>query len=68
MRFSLFHPASRTPTPASGAADDPTARRPEEPTPMCPPCTGNCFQGRACPASPTADPTLVALLRRSPQQ
>ena len=68
MRFSLFHPASRKPTPASGAAESPTTHRTEEPTPTCPPCTGNCFQGRACPASPTADPTLVALLRRSPQQ
>ena len=68
MRFSLFHPASRKPNPASDASDGSAARRTEEPAPVCPPCTGNCFQGRACPASPTADPTLVALLRRSPQQ
>lgn len=67
MRFSLFHPASRRGA-ESRAPDNATAHRTEEPAPVCPPCTGNCFQGRACPASPTADPTLVALLRRSPQQ
>jgi hypothetical protein len=40
----------------------------EDVHPKCPPCTGRCFQGRACPSSASADPALVALLRRSPQQ
>ena len=31
-----------------------------------PPCTNNCFQGRACPASSSADVALVTRVRRSP--
>jgi len=68
MRFNLFHLARKRP-PVTGAAEDRMVRRPDEPPqPTCPPCTGKCFQGRACPASPTADSTLVELLTRSSER
>jgi len=67
MQFKLFgwlgKPARRvdaTP-PAAAAAPDTMP-----PSPACPPCTGHCFQGRACPSSPTADKTLLEVFRHPP--
>ena len=57
MQFKLFgwlsHPAPRV------DATPPPARDPQPPSAPCPPCSGHCFQGRACPSSPTADKTLL---------
>jgi len=54
----------------SGAAPRADAKTTTEPpvqqAAACPPCTGRCFQGRACPSSPTADKTLLEVFRRSP--
>ena len=67
MQFKLFgwfsRPAPRVDAapPAQGSAQD--ADPPRE---SCPPCTGHCFQGRACPSSPTADKTLLEVFRRPP--
>ena len=62
MRFSLFKTAAKRAASVVVSRKEPM-RPADESSPRCPPCTGNCFQGRACPASPTADPTLVALLK-----
>jgi len=68
MQFKLFgwlsSPAPRVDTPVVATttpAEDSVA-----PRQACPPCTGHCFQGRACPSSPTADKTLLEVFRRSP--
>jgi len=67
MGRALFRTKLKRPG-AVGPASPAAPSKAEEAPAACPPCTGRCFQGRACPASPTANPTLVALLRRSPQQ
>jgi hypothetical protein len=67
MRFSLFKPATKQARSVAVSRSEPI-RPADESAPRCPPCTGNCFQGRACPASPTADPTLVALLKVTRKQ
>ena len=64
MQFKLFGwlsgRVSRVETPASPEQDS------EQPPQSCPPCTGHCFQGRACPSSPTADKTLLEVFRHPP--
>ena len=67
MGRALFRTKLKRPGPV-GPVNPAAGTKADEPPAACPPCTGRCFQGRACPASPTANPTLVALLRRSPQQ
>ena len=68
MQFKLFGwlsgPAPRVdkaPTAIATPANDSVP-----PTPACPPCTGRCFQGRACPSSATANKTLLEVFRRPP--
>jgi hypothetical protein len=63
MQFKLFGWLSR---PAPQFADTIPAQDAVPPSESCPPCTGHCFQGRACPSSPTADKTLLEVFRRSP--
>jgi hypothetical protein len=63
MQFKLFgwlsSAAPRVDTPAPAQDSEP-------PKEACPPCTGHCFQGRACPSSPTANKTLLEVFRRPP--
>jgi hypothetical protein len=66
MGLKLFRLLSKRVAPVVDT--DKAIEADEELHPKCPPCTGRCFQGRACPSSASADPALVALLRRSPQQ
>ena len=68
MQFKLFGWLSH---PAPPVVDAKAPARDSEPGPpstsaLCPPCSGHCFQGRACPSSPTADKTLLEVFRRSP--
>jgi len=63
MQFKLFRWLS-SPAPR-GDANTP-AQDTEPPGQACPPCTGHCFQGRACPSSPTANKTLLEVFRRPP--
>jgi hypothetical protein len=67
MHFKLFGWLS-SPAPRAGIPDATTTPAGDS-VPLkqtCPPCTGHCFQGRACPSSPTADKTLLEVFRRSP--
>jgi hypothetical protein len=68
MQFKLFgwlsKPAPRLDTTTTTQASEGDSVAPPHQT--CPPCTGRCFQGRACPSSPTADKTLLEVFRRSP--
>lgn len=67
MQFKLFGWLS-SPAPRVGIPDTTTTPADDSvpPKQTCPPCTGRCFQGRACPSSPTADKTLLEVFRRSP--
>jgi len=70
MQFKLFGWLSthkpRLDAPATAATTATPATDSTLPHQACPPCTGCCFQGRACPSSPTADKTLLEVFRRSP--
>lgn len=63
MQFKLFG-WLRSPAPPVEAQTP--AQDSEQPSQACPPCTGHCFQGRACPSSPTANKTLLEVFRRPP--
>ena len=63
MHFKLFGWLGK---PAPRVDATPPAQDTAPPRETCPPCTGHCFQGRACPSSPTADKTLLEVFRRPP--
>jgi hypothetical protein len=70
MSFSLFGwTFGQPPDARSGAAAPPQPAANDAHgagnAKVCPPCTGCCYQGRACPQSARADATLISWMRRS---
>ena len=64
MNFKWFAWSSLKPT--AQRSGDVAAARTARSAQACPPCTGTCYQGRACPRASRTDSVPLDALRRGP--